>query len=145
MVWVIPHEICRVVIDFVNIENGSGGSSPACISSAFQSIVLPSKRGGVPVLRRPSVKPKPESDSESAIAGASPILPAGIRVFPIWINPFRNVPVVRITEPAPIIFPFANSMPVTWLFSFEKTILLAMPSMMDRFSSSSRKAWMAFL
>ena len=40
----------------VRIENGSGGSSPGCISSADQSIVRPSSRGGVPVFKRPSSK-----------------------------------------------------------------------------------------
>ena len=41
----------------VSIENGSGGSSPGCISSADQSMVRPSSRGGVPVFKRPSAKP----------------------------------------------------------------------------------------
>ena len=40
----------------VSIENGSGGSSPGCISSAAQSMVRPSSRGGVPVLSRPERK-----------------------------------------------------------------------------------------
>ena len=38
-------------------ENGGGGSSPCCTSSPAQSIVLPSSRGGVPVLSRPRAKP----------------------------------------------------------------------------------------
>ena len=41
----------------VSIENGSGGSSPACISRLCQSMVRPSSRGGVPVFKRPSAKP----------------------------------------------------------------------------------------
>ena len=52
----------------VSIENGSGGSSPGCISSAAQSIVRPSSRGGVPVFKRPSAKPARSSVSERPIA-----------------------------------------------------------------------------
>ena len=61
----------------VSIENGSGGSSPCCISSAAQSMVVPSSRGGVPVLSRPSVKPARSSVAERPSAGASPTRPAG--------------------------------------------------------------------
>ena len=57
VVRVMPHWICGVVIRSVMTENGSGGSSPGCISTADQSIVVPSSRGGVPVFNRPSVKP----------------------------------------------------------------------------------------
>ena len=85
----------------VSIENGSGGSSPGCISSAAQSMVVPSSRGGVPVLSRPSAKPSRSSVRESPIAGASPTRPAGVCRSPIWIRPRRNVPVVRTTAPAP--------------------------------------------
>ena len=59
VVRVMPHWICGVVIRSVITENGSGGSSPGCISTADQSIVVPSSRGGVPVFSRPSVKPDP--------------------------------------------------------------------------------------
>ncbi len=64
VVRVIPHWICGVSIRSVSIENGSGGSSPGCISIRPQSIVAPSSRGGVPVLRRPSAKPSRSSVSE---------------------------------------------------------------------------------
>ena len=46
------------MIRSVRVENGSGGSSPGCISSAAQSMVAPSSRGGVPVFSRPSAKPE---------------------------------------------------------------------------------------
>ena len=49
----------------VRVENGSGGSSPGCISNAAQSIVVPSSRGGVPVFSRPSAKPTRSSVRES--------------------------------------------------------------------------------
>ena len=51
--------ICGVVIAVVRNEKGEGGSSPGCTSSAAQSMVRPSSRGGVPVFSRPIVKPKP--------------------------------------------------------------------------------------
>ena len=52
----MPHWICGVVIRSVMTENGSGGSSPGCISTADQSMVVPSSRGGVPVFNRPERK-----------------------------------------------------------------------------------------
>ncbi len=57
VVRVMPHSICGLSIRAVRNENGSGGSSPGCISSDAQSMVVPSRRGGVPVLSRPSAKP----------------------------------------------------------------------------------------
>ena len=46
-----------VVIRSVRVEKGGGGSSPGWHSSPAQSMVRPSRRGGVPVFRRPSGKP----------------------------------------------------------------------------------------
>ena len=74
----MPHWICGVSMRAVSIENGSGGSSPGCISSAAQSMVVPSSRGGVPVLSRPSAKPSRSSVSDRPSAGASPTRPAGV-------------------------------------------------------------------
>lgn len=48
-----------VVIRCVRKEKGTGGWSPGCTSSEAQSMLPPSSRGGVPVLRRPSWKPSP--------------------------------------------------------------------------------------
>ena len=62
----IPHWICGVVIRSVITENGSGGSSPGCISTADQSIVVPSRRGGVPVLSRPRVNPARSKEARKA-------------------------------------------------------------------------------
>ncbi len=97
----------------VSIENGSGGSSPGCISSADQSMLRPSRRGGVPVFKRPSVKPIFSSVRESPIAGASPTRPAGICFSPMWMRPRRNVPVVSTTAAAEISRPSANLTPQT--------------------------------
>ena len=66
VVWVMPHWICGVVMRSVSVENGSGGSSPGCTSSAAQSMVVPSSRGGVPVFSRPSARPSRSSVSDKA-------------------------------------------------------------------------------
>ena len=62
----------------VSAENGSGGSSPGCMSRPAQSMVRPSSRGGVPVLSRPSANPSRSSVRDSPTAGASPTRPAGV-------------------------------------------------------------------
>ena len=54
----------------------------------------------MPVLSRPSAKPKRSSVAESPSAGCSPTRPAGILLSPIWISPRRNVPVVRTVAAA---------------------------------------------
>ena len=50
VVRVMPHWICGLSMRSVSIENGSGGSSPGCISTAAQSIVRavePRRRAGL--------------------------------------------------------------------------------------------------
>ena len=50
VVRVIAHWICGFVMRSVSVENGSGGSSPGCISSAAQSMVRavePRRRAGL--------------------------------------------------------------------------------------------------
>ena len=66
-----------VVIRSVRKENGTGGSSPGCISRPAQSIVRPSSRGGVPVFSRPSGKPSRARVAARPSEGASPTRPAG--------------------------------------------------------------------
>ena len=100
VVRVMPHWTCGFAMALVRNENGVGGSSPGCISSAGQSIVLPSRRGGVPVLSRPKVRPIASRVLDRPRAGASPTRPAGILRSPMWIRPRRKVPVVRTTAPA---------------------------------------------
>ena len=56
VVVVMPQAICGLAIRSVRNENGTGGSSPGCISRLAQSIVRPSRRAGVPVLSRPSAQ-----------------------------------------------------------------------------------------
>ena len=50
VVRVMPHWICGLAMRSVSVENGSGGSSPGCISSAAQSMVRaiePRRRAGL--------------------------------------------------------------------------------------------------
>ena len=69
VVVVTPHSICGLAIRPVRNENGTGGSSPGCISRPAQSIERPSRRAGVPVLSRPSRRSSARSRSESPLAG----------------------------------------------------------------------------
>ena len=65
-----------------------------------QSIVAPSRRGGVPVLSRPSANPALSRLCASETDGGSPKRPAGVRWSPRWITPRRKVPVVSTTARA---------------------------------------------
>ena len=76
-------------------EKNSGSGSPSWISRRSQSMVVPSSRGGVPVLSRPSAKPAASRLWASETEGGSPKRPAGVRWSPRWIIPRRKVPVVR--------------------------------------------------
>ena len=100
VVVVTPQAICGRVIRSVRNENGTGSSSPACISRLAQSIEGPARRAGVPVLRRPIWRPSAAKRSASLTAGGAPKRPAAIRVSPMWMRPRRNVPVVTTTAPA---------------------------------------------
>ena len=82
------------------MRKGIGGSSPAATPRLAQSIVRPSRRAGVPVLRRPSRNSSASRRCESPLAGGSPWRPAGVFSSPRWIRPRRKVPVVSTTAPA---------------------------------------------
>ena len=141
VVRVMPHWICGFSIRPVSTENGSGGSSPGCISTAAQSMVVPSIRGGVPVLSRPSAKPSRSSVSDSPIAGASPTRPAGVCRSPMWISPRRNVPVVSTTAAAVSSRPSLSRSPATWPAATTRSS--ASPSITVRFSVAAIAACMA--
>src|SRR5262245_61077423 len=111
LVRVMPHWTWGLSMRSVSIENGSGGSSPGCISTAVQSMVRPSSRGGVPVLSRPSANPSRCKVSDRPSAGASPTRPAGVCRSPMWMSPRRKVPVVSTTAPAPNSRPSASLSP----------------------------------
>src|SRR3546814_9040224 len=63
--------VCGTAMAVVRVENGSGGSSPAWTSRSPHSLVPPSRRGGVPVFRRPSGKPASSKVRAKPTAGAS--------------------------------------------------------------------------
>ena len=83
----------------VNSEKGSGWASPGCFESDAQSMVRPSRRGGVPVFRRPRRKPARAIVADSAVDAFSFSRPAGNDISPICIRPRRKVPVVRTAAP----------------------------------------------
>src|SRR5207237_2421640 len=89
--------MCGSGISSVRHEKDGGGSSPGCGVNDEKSMVSRSRRGGVPVLSRPTSKPNSLMQSDKCSAEASPARPAGKWVRPIWINPLRKVPDVRIT------------------------------------------------
>ena len=82
----------------VRSENGVGMASPGCTSREEKSIVLASRRGGVPVLRRPRSRPRRMRESEMGYAAGSPIRPPLVLVSPVWSRPRMKVPVVRTIE-----------------------------------------------
>jgi len=67
------------------------------VAELEKSMVRAFKRGGVPVLRRPTSNPRRLRSSGSSLDGASPLRPAGKVLRPMWMRPFRKVPVVRMT------------------------------------------------
>ena len=101
VVRVMPHWICGVVDAL-----GEGRERLRRLVSGLHFEArpsrwcVPSSRGGVPVLRRPSAKPSRSSVCDRPTDGASPTRPAGVWRSPMWIRPRRNVPVVSTTAPA---------------------------------------------
>ncbi len=74
---------------------------PAAARSAAQSMVRPSRRGGVPVFSRPSRRPRPrEGLATGRGPGARRSGRPGSARSPMWIRPRRKVPVVRTTAAA---------------------------------------------
>ena len=53
LVWVMPQATCGTTGASLRKLSITGSSSPSCRSSRSQAMVRPSRRGGVPVLRRP--------------------------------------------------------------------------------------------
>src|SRR5207249_2249317 len=73
-------------------------------------MVRASRRGGVPVLRRPTSNPRRRSTSPSITEGGSPERPAGYVFSPQCMRPFKNVPVVMTTVSASERVHFADQM-----------------------------------
>ncbi|OHD73064.1 MAG: hypothetical protein A2177_11330 [Spirochaetes bacterium RBG_13_68_11] len=86
-------------------ENGTTSGSLACSSMRSRASDLPRPRAGVPVLSRPTVKPRRRSDGPRPVAGGSPSLPPGPVHSPMNSRASMNVPVVRTTTFAPIACP----------------------------------------
>ena len=60
-------------------------------------MVVASNLGGVPVFNLPILKLYFSNCSLKPVEGISLNLPAGVFSSPMWIKPFKKVPVVRIT------------------------------------------------
>ena len=103
----------------VNIENGWGLSSPLAIFVKDQFTDFDNILGGVPVFNRPTWNPYFFNDSVNPIAGLSPMRPAGNVLFPICINPPKNVPAVIMRALQEI---FVLSLRTTFLIEFEESI-----------------------
>ena len=76
-------------------------------------MVRSSRRGGVPVFMRPTVKPSCASCSVMPLAGGSETRPPGVCTLPTCIRPLRKVPAVRITALALKVSPRAVLTPFT--------------------------------
>ena len=77
-----------------------------------QSKLLPSTRGGVPVFILPDSKPSSTNCSVIPVAARSPARPPPNCFSPIWIRPFRKVPLVSTTDLAGISKPIPVTTPV---------------------------------
>src|SRR5579863_1977732 len=64
VVKAIWQEICGWTIFFVRKLKGVGSTSPGCSSNVSHLIVRPSRRGGVPVLRRHGRRPSERRASD---------------------------------------------------------------------------------
>ena len=84
----------------VRQEKGRGRGSPFSTSMPAKSMDPAARRGGVPVFRRPVLKPRFFRQAASAVAANSPARPAGMRHSPMWMRPFKKVPVVMSTARA---------------------------------------------
>ena len=93
---------------------GMISASPSLSSSFEKSIVWRRILGGVPVLRRPVVKPRRFRLSVRPKAPVSPMRPQGASYSPMKILPPRNVPVVRTTERQVTILPRSVTTPMTF-------------------------------
>ena len=91
---------------------GVGSASPGWSSNLVQSMVRPSRRGGVPVFRRVSRRPSFFRDSPRRTEAGSPLRPAVYCCSPQWMRPLRKVPVVTMTACAAMRRPSRSRTPV---------------------------------
>ena len=78
-------------------ENASGCLSPSCISILEKSILFLLILAGVPVLNLTKLIPIFFKTSDNLTAGNTPSGPLSKDVSPIYIFPFKYVPVASIT------------------------------------------------
>lgn len=95
LVWVIQHGICFGCICDVPRSEKQGilpskYPSPFWISNFEKSMVRPSRRGGVPVLRRPCGSCNSLSLIDKAQAASSPVRPPALDSSPICILPSKK-------------------------------------------------------
>ena len=98
-------------------ENGTTGSSPYCGSILEKSIVRPSTRAGVPVLKRRTEKPRSTSDCVSFVAQVNPCGPPCQSQSPMMMRLFRYTPQASTIARQAMTAPVVVSRPVTWPFS----------------------------
>ena len=105
LVWVIQQAICAGCISRCPLKLNTGISddsppampSPGCSRHWLKSMVRPSKRGGVPVFKRPCGSFSSFNRADKRTAGGSPARPAEWFCKPTWILPSKKVPAVSTT------------------------------------------------
>ena len=110
---VMPQATCGLVIRSVRNENGTGGSSPGCISSAAQSIgaaVEPRRRAGLEPAERAGRAPAaaPRAHRPAPRRGGPPAI---LLLADDGSAPRRKVPVVSTTAPRADLPPVARHDP----------------------------------
>ena len=105
----------------VRIENGVGFSSPLDSCKPSHLIDDDSRRGGVPVFKRETLKPLFTRTCDRLTTARSPNLPAENCSFPICINPFKKVPEQTIRAPVFNVPPFRKTTLETRPLSTEKS------------------------
>ncbi len=118
-------------------ENTGAGVSPGCSCMIPKFSVLPSSRGGVPVLSRATRNGISRSRSASRIEGASPARPPGRSVPPTRMRPPRNVPTVSTIELAVNDSPSAVTAPTARPPSTMRSMTLAAAIVRPGWASSS--------
>ena len=117
--------------------------SAGCISTLFQLMLVLSNLGGVPVFNLPIGRLNALIFFDKWFDGFSPILPACILSFPIWITPPKKVPVVNTTDLAFMERLLSKTTFLIILFSIVRSFTI--PSKIVRFAFDFRIFEIAFL
>ena len=108
--------------------------SPGCSSKTSKFMVSFASLGGVPVLRRPSIRSCFSKNFSKPEAFFSSILPPSLLLFPIKIAPFKNVPVVS-TNALALYFLFLPTAAKISPFFSSKSIISSSNTSICSFSS----------